>query len=75
MSVTARLPDGREEIDTFADGTAVGAALTLLRDAYVVRGGLITNPDGNVMLSNELLRADTAYLFSKCQGQFISFAD
>ncbi len=75
MSVTARLPDGREKTFTFREKTAVGAAESLIRDACIVRGGLITNPDGYVMLPDELLHSGTVYLFSDCEGQFISFAD
>ena len=76
MSVTARLPDGREEIYTFAEGTSVAAAESRIRDACIVRGGLITIRDGNVAtLPDELLHPGTVYLFSNCQGPFISFAD
>jgi hypothetical protein len=76
MSVTALLPGGREEIYTFAEGTSVGAAVTLIRDACIVRGGLITIRDGNVaMLPDERLHSGTDYLFSNCKGPFILFAD
>ncbi len=75
MSVTARLPDGRERIFNFRQGTPVGAAESRIRGACFVRGGLITNPDGIIMLPDELLQPETVYLFSDCEGQFISFAD
>ena len=75
MSVTAQLPDGRERVYNFPEGTSVGAAVTLIRDACVLRGGLFTNSDGYVMLPDELLHPGTVYLFSDCEGQSISFAD
>ena len=71
MSVTARLPDGREKIYNFPERTPVVAAVSLIRDACLVRGGLMTKPDGNVMLLDERLHSGTAYLFSDCEGRFL----
>jgi hypothetical protein len=69
MSVTAQLPDGREIVYYFREGTLVGAAETRIRDACLVRGGLITNPDGVVMFPEEHLHSGTVYLFKSSEGR------
>jgi hypothetical protein len=62
MSAKVSLPDGREA--NFDEGTSVRAAISEIRDMFLLRGGGIVHKErGTVVSSDEVLHSETNYLF------------